>query len=73
MTRVVLCYGQRAEAQQLAGAGQTAGVGMVRLVLGEVAFDGPRERPAGVLGVPARARGDCIQSRGRNELNTLLN
>jgi len=57
MTAVVLCYGQPAQAQQLARAGQTVGVGMVRLVLGELAFDGPERAAQRTAGRPcARAR-----------------
>ena len=47
MTAVVLRYGQPAQPQPLAMAGQTAGVGMAGMTLGGVTFDVPMGRMAG--------------------------
>jgi hypothetical protein len=73
MTMFVLCYGQPAQPQPLARAGQTAGVGMVRLWVG-----GPRLTGRNVLrsvcrAGRARARGRCLCAVGRNAFTSCTN
>ena len=60
MICVINCYGQRAHAQQLARVGQTTGVGMAGMTLGEVACDGLHELRSGLHEARARARGRCL-------------
>jgi hypothetical protein len=72
MTMFVLCYGQRAQPQPLARVVQTGAVGMVRLMVGELAFGVPNRLRSGHRAGHAHVRGDCIQSKGRNAFHTLL-
>jgi len=75
MTMFVLCYWQGARAQWLARVGQTCAVGVVRLMVGGLAFDVPMGRPArsGECSAGhAHVRGDCIQSVACNESKSLV-
>jgi hypothetical protein len=56
MTYIVHRYGQDTAAQPLARVGQTAGVGMVRLMVGEVTCGVPDELRSGPHKARARAR-----------------
>ncbi len=73
MICVVNCYGQRTQPQPLARAVQTERDGMVRLLVGERRLTGHEGHGAGWLTAHIHARGDCIQSKGRNAFTSYTN
>ncbi len=73
LTCLVLCYGQPTEAQQLARAGQTAGVGMVRLMLGGPRVTGWNGLPSASCGAAVSARGRCLWRGGCNAFTSCTN
>ena len=66
MICVVNCYGQPAQLQPLARAVQTSAVGVVRLMVGGLAFDGLNELRSGPDEVRVQARGRLVCRQGRN-------